>query len=84
MTVLTNDDSTDRVAAGAPLSIPARVLVADDQHDVLEALRQLLKHEGYQIETAGSPTGVLAAIDDREFDVALIDLNYARDTTSGR
>jgi DNA-binding NtrC family response regulator len=60
-----------------------RILIADDQPDVLEALRLLLKAEGFQLETASSPAGVLAAIDAREFDVALIDLNYARDTTSG-
>jgi DNA-binding NtrC family response regulator len=59
------------------------VLIADDQSDVLEALRLLLKAEGFQLETASSPAGVLAAIEAREFDVALIDLNYARDTTSG-
>ena len=60
-----------------------RVLIADDQADVLEALRLLLKAEGFQLETASSPAGVLAALEAREFDVALIDLNYARDTTSG-
>ena len=61
----------------------ARVLIADDQFDVLEALRLLLKGEGLQLETASSPAGVLAAVEAREFDVALIDLNYTRDTTSG-
>ncbi|MEO8075199.1 MAG: sigma-54 dependent transcriptional regulator [Acidobacteriota bacterium] len=60
-----------------------RVLIADDQPDVLEALRLLLKAEGFQLETASSPGGVLAALEAREFDVALIDLNYTRDTTSG-
>jgi DNA-binding NtrC family response regulator len=60
-----------------------RVLIADDQSDVLEALRLLLKAEGFHLETASSPAGVLAALEAREFDVALIDLNYARDTTSG-
>jgi DNA-binding NtrC family response regulator len=61
-----------------------RVLIADDQPDVLEALRLLLKAEGYQIELVSSPAGVLNALDAREFDVVLIDLNYARDTTSGQ
>jgi len=61
----------------------ARILIADDQADVLQALRLLLKAEGCEIETSTSPAGVLAAVDAREFDVALIDLNYARDTTSG-
>jgi DNA-binding NtrC family response regulator len=65
--------------AGAP-----RVLIADDQPDVLEALRLLLKAEGYQIELVSSPAGVLASLDAREFDVVLMDLNYARDTTSGQ
>src|SRR5919199_6269854 len=63
---------------------PARVLIADDQADVLEALRLLLKAEGYQTEPATSPAAVLAALESREFEVALIDLNYARDTTSGK
>jgi DNA-binding NtrC family response regulator len=60
-----------------------RVLIADDQADVVEALRLLLKAEGFHLETASSPAGVLAALDAREFDVAIVDLNYARDTTSG-
>jgi DNA-binding NtrC family response regulator len=63
---------------------PDRVLVADDQRDVLEALRLLLKGEGFGIETASSPGGVIAALDAGDFDVLLMDLNYARDTTSGR
>jgi len=67
----------------APHDAP-RVLIADDQADVLEALRLLLKAEGYQIELVSSPAGVLNAIDAREFDVVLMDLNYARDTTSGQ
>ena len=62
----------------------ARVLVADDQKDVLEALRLLLKGEGLDSETASSPRGALAALEARDFDAVLIDLNYARDTTSGQ
>ncbi|MFT3869432.1 MAG: sigma-54 dependent transcriptional regulator [Nibricoccus sp.] len=61
-----------------------RILVADDQADVLEALRLLLKAEGYQIETAKSPATVLRAIEAREFSLVIMDLNYARDTTSGQ
>jgi len=61
-----------------------RILIADDQPDILEALRLLLKSEGYQIETAKSPAAALKAIETKDFDLALIDLNYARDTTSGR
>ncbi len=62
----------------------ARILVADDQPDVLEALRLLLKCEGYQTETVKSPAAVLKAVEAREFALVLIDLNYARDTTSGQ
>ncbi|HSE17074.1 MAG TPA: sigma-54 dependent transcriptional regulator [Pyrinomonadaceae bacterium] len=60
-----------------------RILIADDQADVLAALSLLLKGERYQISSASSPEGVLKSIDTHEFDVVLIDLNYARDTTSG-
>src|SRR5437762_2335530 len=59
-----------------------RVLIADDQPDALDALRLLLKSEGYKIESAGSPAGILEAIDGDEFEAVLMDLNYARDTTS--
>ncbi|MHB8520594.1 MAG: sigma-54-dependent transcriptional regulator [Limisphaerales bacterium] len=60
------------------------VLIADDQSDVLEALRMLLKGEGFQAEVVNSPKLVSAALERRDFDLALIDLNYARDTTSGQ
>src|SRR6058998_1454405 len=60
-----------------------RILVADDEPDVLEALKLLLKGEGYEVETATSPRGVLTALDARDFDALLIDMNYTRDTTSG-
>ncbi len=60
-----------------------RILVADDDTDVLEALRLLLKAEGFQVETASSPGGVLAAVEARDFDALLIDMNYTRDTTGG-
>ena len=63
---------------------PSRILIADDQPDVLEALRLLLKCEGYQIEAVKSPAAVLKAVEAREFALVLIDLNYARDTTSGQ
>ena len=62
----------------------ARLLIADDQRDVLEALRLLLKPEGFAIEAVTSPSGVLDALESREFDAVLIDLNYTRDTTSGQ
>ncbi len=60
-----------------------RVLIADDTNDVLVALRLLLKPEGYSISTAQSVAEVLNLAKAREFDVALVDLNYTRDTTSG-
>jgi DNA-binding NtrC family response regulator len=65
-------------------STPVRVLVADDDRDVLHALRLLLEGEGFAVETATSPSAVLAAVESSDFDAALLDLNYARDTTSGR
>ncbi len=64
--------------------IAARLLIADDQRDVLEALRLLLKPEGFVIEAVTSPAGVLDALESHEFDAVLIDLNYTRDTTSGQ
>jgi DNA-binding NtrC family response regulator len=60
-----------------------KVIAADDQPDVLEALRLLLKREGIDMVTATSPAGLLAALEAEDFDAALLDLNYARDTTSG-
>ena len=65
-------------------TVSPRILIADDQPDVLEALRLLLKGNGYEIESASSPAGILSALDSRDFDLVLMDLNYARDTTSGR
>jgi DNA-binding NtrC family response regulator len=60
-----------------------RILIADDQFDVLESLRLLLKPERFVVETAATPEQVLKAVENVDFDVLLIDLNYARDTTSG-
>ena len=64
--------------------LPPRVLIADDQPDVLEALRLLLKGEGFVVESVSSPAAMLRAAEAMEYDAALIDLNYTRDTTSGR
>jgi DNA-binding NtrC family response regulator len=61
----------------------ARILIADDQDDILTALRLLLKTEGFAVDQANSPAATLSALDKREYDVLLIDLNYTRDTTSG-
>lgn len=65
------------------MSAKAGILVADDQKDVLEALRLLLRTEGFHVRTASSPAGALQQLRDYQCDTALIDLNYARDTTSG-
>jgi DNA-binding NtrC family response regulator len=62
---------------------PARLLVADDDRDVLEALRLLLKTEGYEVETVASPAAVAASVIARDFDALLMDMNYTRDTTGG-
>src|ERR1043165_9403133 len=61
-----------------------RVLIADDQPAVIEALRLLLKGEGFETRTVASPSDVSEALSRQTFDVALIDLNYTRDTTSGQ
>jgi len=61
-----------------------RVLVADDQADIREALRLLLKGEGYATEVVSNPNAALEAVQTNEFDIMLMDLNYQRDTTSGK
>lgn len=61
-----------------------RVLVADDQVNILDALELLLGGEGYDVAVATSPADVLAEVERSDVDVALIDLNYTRDTTSGQ
>jgi DNA-binding NtrC family response regulator len=60
-----------------------RLLVADDQEDVLEALRLLLVPHGHEVDAVTSPSAVLRAAGDRQYDLVLVDLNYTRDTTSG-
>jgi sigma-B regulation protein RsbU (phosphoserine phosphatase) len=64
--------------------VPLRILIGEDQAHVSEALRLLLKGEGYQTAHEDSPAGVLAAAKAQAFDMVLVDLNYTRDTTSGR
>src|ERR671917_423300 len=61
-----------------------RVLIADDQPAVIEALRLLLKGEGFETRAVASPADAAEALARQSFDVALIDLNYTRDTTSGQ
>ena len=65
-------------------AVAPRILVADDQPDLVEALRLLLKSNGFQMEAVSSPEAVLAAIERGAFDLLLMDLNYSSCTTSGR
>ena len=67
-----------------PDTSPARVLIADDQADVLNALRLLLLDEGFEVIEARSPAEAVERIEAADFDLAILDLNYARDTTSGQ
>jgi DNA-binding NtrC family response regulator len=61
-----------------------KILVAEDQSDVVEALRLLLKGAGFQVVPASSPAYALAAVKSEDLDAALLDMNYSRDTTSGQ
>jgi sigma-B regulation protein RsbU (phosphoserine phosphatase) len=75
------------IALENPLEIETaqpRILLADDQPDILDALRLLLKGHGYATQGVTSPADLIAAMAHGEFDLLLMDLNYARDTTSGQ
>ncbi|MBZ0254880.1 sigma-54 dependent transcriptional regulator [bacterium] len=65
------------------LNAPLHILIADDQEDVLTALRLLLKSDGFKIVEVNSPKAVLQSVQEKDFDVVLMDMNYSRDTTSG-
>jgi DNA-binding NtrC family response regulator len=67
-----------------PQTTPVRILVADDQVDILDALKLLLSDEGYDVVMARSPGEALERLEGAEFDAAILDLNYTRDTTSGQ
>src|SRR3984957_9765904 len=67
--------------SGAPSH---RILIADDHADIIEALRLLLKNEGYQTEAGKLPPAAIKAVEAHDYSLALVDLNYARDTTSGK
>jgi len=84
MTEPSSTPKTGLPGSGAPAGKNGRVLIADDQEDVLHALRLLVKGKGYELHAVTSPAAVLEAVHAHEFDVALIDLNYARGTTTGR
>jgi sigma-B regulation protein RsbU (phosphoserine phosphatase) len=65
-------------------AMAGRILIADDQPDMLQALSMLLRNRDYQVQMANSPAAILAALREQRFDLLLMDLNYTRDTTSGR
>ena len=67
-----------------PEITPVRILVADDQVDILNALKFLLSDEGYEVTEARSPGEALERLEAADFDLAILDLNYTRDTTSGQ
>ena len=77
MEIMVLDSKKDETSA------TRRILIADDQPDVVEALRLLLKGEGYEAEGVNSPAAALQALASQDFDLLLLDLNYTRDTTSG-
>ena len=72
-TMTAPSSTADAPAAAAPPA--ARVLIADDQNDVLEAIRLLLKSEGYVVEAARSPNEILVELQSRDFAALLMDLN---------
>jgi DNA-binding NtrC family response regulator len=74
-TIATSDSRENR----AP-----RILAADDQQHILEALQLLLHPQGYRVDSVKSPAQVREALATDFYDAALIDLNYTRDTTSGQ
>src|SRR6187402_2631755 len=77
-------EPSQRPRYAAPMSADRLpILIADDQRDVLEALRLLLKSENHACQTVGDPAAAIAAAKKSQYSVALIDLNYTRDTTSG-
>jgi DNA-binding NtrC family response regulator len=67
-----------------PETSPLRILIADDQQDIIDALRLLLLDEGYEVTPAQSPGEALERLEAADFDLAVLDLNYTRDTTSGQ
>ena len=60
-----------------------RVLIADDQKHILDALEMLLSGHGFSTEAVTDPARLLRALQKEQFDAVLMDLNYARDTTEG-
>jgi len=84
MPTSTKSADTEVAPRGQESNLPARLLVADDQEHILDALDLLLRPQGYKIDKVRSPALVREAISDTAYDAILIDLNYTRDTTSGQ
>jgi sigma-B regulation protein RsbU (phosphoserine phosphatase) len=78
------DNRAPDMRASLACDLQPRVLIADDQPDLLDALRLLLKGEGIEHDAVTSPEAALSALQSRPFDLVLMDLNYTGDTTSGR
>jgi DNA-binding NtrC family response regulator len=76
-------DTALSVSPKSPVQAP-RILAADDQQHILEAIELLVKPQGYMVDTARSPVLVREALASTAYDAVLIDLNYTRDTTSGQ
>jgi DNA-binding NtrC family response regulator len=76
-------ETTAPAAPAKPVTAP-RILAADDQQHILVALELLLKPQGYKVDVVRSPELAREALTSGQYDAALIDLNYTRDTTSGR
>lgn len=83
MTILEADAAVVEVALDASVVEPSRILVVDDQADIREALRLLLKADGFAIDTVASPEDALAAVAYGGYDLIVVDMNFAWDTTSG-
>jgi DNA-binding NtrC family response regulator len=77
-------ETTIKDARPTERETPCKLLIADDQPHILEALRLLLKPEGYELEMVRTPALALEAVGRENFDGVLVDLNYTRDTTSGQ
>jgi DNA-binding NtrC family response regulator len=85
MQTSTKSETVDRaISVKSGAERPARVLAADDQQHILDAITLLLRPQGYQVATAKSPALVREALATEFYDAVLIDLNYTRDTTSGK
>ena len=80
---MTDSYSTSLATEIGAATKPKRVLVADDQPDVLHAIALLLKLEGFESQTVMHPAAVIEALGVGEFDLLIMDLNYTLDTTSG-